>query len=162
MTLADIESAVGGRLRNVADPAVVVTDVVVDSREVTPGALFVALPGTRTDGLSFVDDAMSAGAAAALVAADGNTPSIVVDGELVEALPADGLAALNADDARVLAMRERTKARVRTFGRNADADVRAHDVTLDDKGRAGFTLSADGGTAHLQLQLYGEHQVTNA
>jgi UDP-N-acetylmuramoyl-tripeptide--D-alanyl-D-alanine ligase len=63
---------------------------------------------------------------------------------------------------RVLAMRERSNARVRTFGRHDDADVRADDVRLDDKGRAGFRLSADGGTARVQLELYGEHQVTNA
>src|SRR6266576_1629035 len=36
-------------------------------------------------------------------------------GELAEALPADGVAILNADDPRVLAMAERTQARVVTF-----------------------------------------------
>src|SRR3954469_5426066 len=46
-------------------------------------------------------------------------------GELVEALPADGLAVLNADDPRVLAMAARTAARVVTFGERPDADVRA-------------------------------------
>ncbi len=38
-------------------------------------------------------------------------------GELPAALPADGVAVLNADDPRVLAMAGRTAARVVTFGR---------------------------------------------
>jgi UDP-N-acetylmuramoyl-tripeptide--D-alanyl-D-alanine ligase len=46
-------------------------------------------------------------------------------GELPAALPADGVALLNADDPRVLAMAERTAARVVTFGTRAGAAVRA-------------------------------------
>src|SRR5947209_6467586 len=42
-------------------------DVVIDSRLVTPGALFVALPGERADGQDFVPSAFSAGARASLV-----------------------------------------------------------------------------------------------
>lgn len=38
-----------------------------DSREVSPDALYVALPGQRTDGHSFVDNALRAGASLALV-----------------------------------------------------------------------------------------------
>ena len=56
-------------------------------------------------------------------------------GELVEALPADGLAVLNADDPRVAAMASRTAARVVRYGEAPDADVRAEDVTLDERGR---------------------------
>ncbi|MDR3356618.1 MAG: UDP-N-acetylmuramoyl-tripeptide--D-alanyl-D-alanine ligase [Spirochaetaceae bacterium] len=41
--------------------------VCVDSREIVPGALFVALPGEKTDGHAFVKDAFAAGAAGALV-----------------------------------------------------------------------------------------------
>jgi UDP-N-acetylmuramoyl-tripeptide--D-alanyl-D-alanine ligase len=63
-------------------------------------------------------------------------------GELVEALPADGVAILNADDPRVLAMAARTEARVVTFGvrRRQAALVRAADVRLDELGRPAFTL----------------------
>ena len=61
-------------------------------------------------------------------------------GELVEALPADGVAILNADDPRVRAMAGRTAASVVLVGEAADADVRAEDVTLDDRGRASYTL----------------------
>ncbi|EKD24012.1 MAG: hypothetical protein ACD_81C00131G0015 [uncultured bacterium] len=45
-------------------------------------------------------------------------------GRLVESLPVGGWAILNHDDALVLAMRERTRARVKTFGFSEDADVR--------------------------------------
>lgn len=86
-------------------------------------------------------------------------------GELVEALPAagaGGVAVLNADDPLVLAMRERTSARVVTFGLAADADVRATDVALDALGRAAFTLHARGEQAGVELRVAGAHQVSNA
>jgi UDP-N-acetylmuramoyl-tripeptide--D-alanyl-D-alanine ligase len=83
-------------------------------------------------------------------------------GELPAALPADGVAVLNADDHRVAAMAGRTKARVVTFGRSPQADVRAELVTADGLGRAGFTLVTASGTAPVQLRLHGEHHVYNA
>jgi UDP-N-acetylmuramoyl-tripeptide--D-alanyl-D-alanine ligase len=81
-------------------------------------------------------------------------------GELVEALPADGVAVLNADDPLVAAMAARSAARVVTFGRT-DAVVRAEDVHLDG-GRAGFTLVTPAGRAAVALRLVGEHHVGNA
>jgi UDP-N-acetylmuramoyl-tripeptide--D-alanyl-D-alanine ligase len=83
-------------------------------------------------------------------------------GELPAALPADGIAILNADDHRVAAMAARTKARVVTFGRSAGADVRADEVSTDALGRPRFRLVTRGAAASVQLQLYGEHQVENA
>ncbi len=44
--------------------------VEIDSRECRPGTLFVPLPGTRTDGHTFIGDSLKKGAAAALVAKD--------------------------------------------------------------------------------------------
>ncbi len=66
-------------------------------------------------------------------------------GELVEALPADGVAVLNADDPLVAAMASRTPARVVRFGESATADVRAEDVRLDAAARARFRLVAPQG-----------------
>ena len=83
-------------------------------------------------------------------------------GELVEALPADGTAVLNADDPRVLAMAGRTRARVLTTGRGADAAVRATDVALDESARPRFTLVAGGESHPVALRVVGEHQVANA
>jgi UDP-N-acetylmuramoyl-tripeptide--D-alanyl-D-alanine ligase len=83
-------------------------------------------------------------------------------GELVEALPPDGVAVLNGDDPLVSAMRSRTAARVVTFGEAPTADVRATAVELDPLGRAGFTLHADGAEARVELRFVGAHHVSNA
>jgi UDP-N-acetylmuramoyl-tripeptide--D-alanyl-D-alanine ligase len=83
-------------------------------------------------------------------------------GELPAALPADGVALLNADDPRVAAMAGRTAARVVTFGRAASADIRAEDVRLDDRGRPGFRLATSSGAGLVKLRLFGEHNVYNA
>ena len=83
-------------------------------------------------------------------------------GELVEALPETGLAVLNADDDKVAAMASRTKARVRTIGQSSGADIFASYVHVDDEARASFTLNADGESAHVELKVHGEHQVSNA
>ncbi len=93
-------------------------------------------------------------------------------GELVEALPAaagGGVAILNADDPRVLAMADRTAARVvlfsaapRTRSGPREADVRAAEIALDDLGRASFRLLMPGGMAPVRLRLHGAHHVPNA
>jgi UDP-N-acetylmuramoyl-tripeptide--D-alanyl-D-alanine ligase len=79
-------------------------------------------------------------------------------GELVEALPADGLAVLNADDELVAAMAARTQARVLLVGRSEHADLRAVDVELDEQARASFWLNG----TRIRLQLHGAHHVGNA
>ena len=61
-------------------------------------------------------------------------------GELVEALPSDGVAVLNQDDRRVRRMAERTAARVLTYGLSADAEVGAADVTSAGLDGMRFTL----------------------
>ncbi|MEU6267920.1 UDP-N-acetylmuramoyl-tripeptide--D-alanyl-D-alanine ligase [Saccharopolyspora shandongensis] len=83
-------------------------------------------------------------------------------GELVEALPADGVAVLNADDPLVAAMAERTKARVVFVGEHPDAHVRAVDVDVDELARPTFTLVTAQGEARVTLPLFGEHHVGNA
>jgi len=61
-------------------------------------------------------------------------------GELVEALPADGTAVLNADDRRVRRMAERTAARVLTYGFDGSAEVGASDVASAGFDGMRFTL----------------------
>ncbi|MGN9907074.1 UDP-N-acetylmuramoyl-tripeptide--D-alanyl-D-alanine ligase [Phytohabitans sp. LJ34] len=81
-------------------------------------------------------------------------------GELVEALPAGGVAVLNADDPRVRAMADRTAARVVLAGEAPDASVRAADVVVD-AGRAAYTLVTPDGEAPVRLGIAGRHQVGN-
>jgi UDP-N-acetylmuramoyl-tripeptide--D-alanyl-D-alanine ligase len=279
-TLKEIAEVTGGWLAG-ADPDAVVTGVQVDSRRVGAGELFVALPGSRTDGSRFAAAAAEAGAAATLARAgtvlagprvevtdplaalgvlgtavrdrsaatvvaitgsngktttkdllaaalatrletvasqasfnnevglpltltriEPGTQAVVVEmgargprhiadlarlarpavgvvlnvgeshlgmfgsreaiakakGELVEALPPDGTAVLNADDPQVAAMAGRTVARVVGFGRAA-GEVRAAAVELDGDGRARFLLHTPAGTAPVVLPAPGEHLV---
>ncbi|MEU1733886.1 UDP-N-acetylmuramoyl-tripeptide--D-alanyl-D-alanine ligase [Streptosporangium sp. NPDC020145] len=285
LPLARIAEITSGALAGMADPrAVVRGPVVIDSRAVEPGSLFVAIKGTRADGHDFAAGAVEAGATAVLASRPVDAPAVVVGdilaalaalasavaaelplatvigvtgsagktttkdllarlaarlgptiapvesfnneighpltvmradeetrylvlelsarhaghiadlariapprigvvlnvgtahlgvfggkeaiaqakGELVEALPADGVAVLNADDPLVAGMAGRTAARVTWFGRGPRAAVRAEEVTLDERGRARFTLRTPSGTAPVALRLYGEHAVENA
>ena len=82
--------------------------------------------------------------------------------EIVQALPADGLAVLNADDQAVAAMADVTEAPVVLVGESAHADLRAVDVRLDSAGRASFTLAEGDDRAAVTMRLVGEHQVANA
>ncbi|TMR92794.1 UDP-N-acetylmuramoyl-tripeptide--D-alanyl-D-alanine ligase [Nonomuraea basaltis] len=94
----------------------------------------------------------------------GGGPADVAEakGELVEALPADGFALLNADDPYVMGMAGRTKAQVLLYGRSSEAQVRAEDVRMGDRARTAFELVTPSGRAQVELDLIGEHQVSNA
>lgn len=288
LSLEQIADVVGGQVRPDAAVGRIVERVTIDSRRAGPGALFVALPGTRTDGHRYVDPAVAAGAAGALIAGGrtdlvaADTPVVVVDdpadallalgvwvrdtvaplviavtgsngktttkdliaaagastrlvansgsfnnelgvpltccglqadteilvselgmrgrgqiaqltgllrpaigvvtsvaavhlellgsleaitdakAELVEGLPADGVAVLSADDPRVAGMAHRTPARVVTFGRSRRADWRADDVAVDDHARATFTLHCPAGRATVRVPVPGLHNVGNA
>ncbi len=59
--------------------AQVVTDVVIDSRNASPGTLFVAFGGEQADGHDYVEDAFGRGAVAALVQHTGPADIRVVD-----------------------------------------------------------------------------------
>lgn len=82
-------------------------------------------------------------------------------GELVEALPASGVAILNADYNSVAAMAGRTSARTIMFGVNR-GDVRATNISVGDDLRARFELQSDWGTAPVVLGVRGAHHVANA
>lgn len=285
LTVGEIAQLSHGVLSDLADPTdLIVGPVVVDSRRVTSGALFVAVTGARVDGHDFATQAVADGAPVVLASRTVSVPSIVVGdtvralgdlargylhrlanpvvvgvtgssgktstkdivgqlltglgptvapegsfntevglpltvlradgdtkylvleysargldhiaylcgiarpriavvlnvgvahlgefgsrsavaqakGELVEALPNDGLAVLNADDDAVAAMVSRTGARVTTFGLGAGADVRAVDVTLDELARPTFRMLTAAGDVKVTMALHGAHHVSNA
>ena len=55
-------------------PEVIVSSVVIDSREVKPGYVFAALPGTHVDGARFIPQAVAAGAVAIVAGEAANDP----------------------------------------------------------------------------------------
>ncbi|PZA19018.1 Mur ligase domain-containing protein, partial [Modestobacter versicolor] len=65
LSLAEVAEAVGGELSGDGS-AVVTGSVLVDSRALGAGDLFVALPGERVDGADYVPAAAAAGAVGAL------------------------------------------------------------------------------------------------
>lgn len=83
-----VAAACGGNLA-AGDPTAVITGVSIDSRVLRPGDVFVALPGSRTDGHAFAAEAAARGAAALIVARwplprplPRSLPVIVVDDTL--------------------------------------------------------------------------------
>ena len=89
-TSDEIAAATGGT----ASTPFEVTGVTFDSREVEPGFLFIAMPGTVHDGHKFVDAAFASGAAGALVSQPVVGPHVLV-ADTFAALEALGRAALS-------------------------------------------------------------------
>ena len=76
--------------------------------------------------------------------------------ELIEALPREGVAVLNADDARVARFRDVHPGRSVTFGFAPEADVRADSVEMSSEGMSFRALGVDYETG-----LTGRHAVSN-
>ena len=94
--------------------------------------------------------------------ADGIDGIAAAKRELIEALPHDGIAFLNADDERVSRFGEQAGRRAVLFGLAARADVRGEQVA--EAGADGVTFTAVAGTerARVQLHMLGRHNVQNA
>ena len=83
-------------------------------------------------------------------------------GAIYDALPADGVAVVNADDGFALSFIERVQGRrVLRFGIDAAADVQAQDIQLDADG-ARFVLASPDGDIAIALPMPGRHNVRNA
>jgi UDP-N-acetylmuramoyl-tripeptide--D-alanyl-D-alanine ligase len=87
LTIGDVAQAVSGRLVS-GDPSAVIEGVSIDTRRLTPGALFVAIHGERFDGHDFVEDALAGGARGALVSRPmGHLPNDAVAGRALIVVP---------------------------------------------------------------------------
>ncbi|WXL25007.1 UDP-N-acetylmuramoyl-tripeptide--D-alanyl-D-alanine ligase [Ectopseudomonas mendocina] len=86
-------------------------------------------------------------------------------GEILEGLGEGGVAILNLDDAAFATWQKRAQGhQVRSFSQlHVAADVYASDLARDERGCPVFTLNQGGADAiRIQLNLLGEHNVTNA
>jgi len=78
---------------------------------------------------------------------------------MLQVLPASGAAVLNGDDPNVMWMKEKTRARVVTFGFGAACDVRADQVRLDWPRGTCFRLTAFGEKREVAVRLLGRHMI---
>ena len=140
LTVDDLVRATGGRPLTPSSRAVL--GAAVDSRLVVPGALFVALPGERTDGHRFVGEAIARGAAAVLVSSEPSAEDVaaaIAAGSAILAVPDTlrGLWAIAADwrsrfDPLVVGV---TGSIAKTSSKEAIATVLASElVTLKNEG----------------------------
>lgn len=88
-------------------------------------------------------------------------------GRLIAALPDDGIAILNADDKRTLKMREKTSAKVVTYGFGDGADVHADNFVFHREARRAeglsFKVNFDGKTVPLRLpKIVAKHHIPAA
>jgi len=82
--------------------------------------------------------------------------------ELIESLPANGTAVLNADDEYVSQFGRDFKGKVVLYGTRATADVRAENVESKGAGGTEFDVVIGSVREHAMLPLVGEHNVLNA
>jgi len=83
LTIAEIAAIVDGAIYELDPSMVVIENPVIDSRRVTDGTFFIALPGERVDGNSYAVDAIKAGATFAITSLVTGAPGIVVQDSLV-------------------------------------------------------------------------------
>ena len=81
-------------------------------------------------------------------------------GEILERLPSEGCAVLNADVEEVMRQSSRTRARELTFGQQGE--VRASSVEFDENLNASFAMETPWGRSEIKLNVAGEHMIPNA
>ncbi len=82
--------------------------------------------------------------------------------ELVEGMKDGGTAVLNADDTRVLAMRDLSRGTTVTFGIESAADLTASEITFENFGSTRFVLITPNGSSPVNFPLNGRHNILNA
>ncbi|MBB2495539.1 UDP-N-acetylmuramoyl-tripeptide--D-alanyl-D-alanine ligase [Aquipseudomonas ullengensis] len=118
-----------------------------------------------TVGLARPQVAIITNAGVAHVGEFGGPDKIIeAKGEILEGLAADGVAVLNRDDKAFATWQARAAGRpVLSFAlHDSGADFHASDLARDARGCMAFTLQSPAGSARIQLNLLGPHNVTNA
>jgi UDP-N-acetylmuramoyl-tripeptide--D-alanyl-D-alanine ligase len=87
---------------------------------------------------------------------------LAVKGELLAALPPDGLAVVDGDDPVTPKLVARTRAPVLRCGSGPGVDLRLTRCSLDDQLRAAIVVKTPWGTVTTRLAVRGQHQATNA
>jgi UDP-N-acetylmuramoyl-tripeptide--D-alanyl-D-alanine ligase len=82
--------------------------------------------------------------------------------ELIQSLPAGGIAVLNADDDYVSQFGRDFHGKVVTFGVHKPAEVSARNIESRGPLGSAFEIVAGGQQAHATLPLLGEHNIHNA
>ncbi|HEY4932777.1 MAG TPA: UDP-N-acetylmuramoyl-tripeptide--D-alanyl-D-alanine ligase [Terriglobales bacterium] len=82
--------------------------------------------------------------------------------EVIESLPVDGIAVLNADDTYVSQFGRDFRGKVVTFGLQKPADIRAENIEALRPVGSAFDLVSDSERVRATLPLLGEHSVYNA
>ena len=82
--------------------------------------------------------------------------------ELLEHLPAEGVAVLNADDFFFSVFEAMAPCRVVSFGLGEQAQVRAEEIANHDLDRVAFRLVSPAGAADVAMPVPGRHNVLNA
>ncbi|GAA1650049.1 hypothetical protein GCM10009733_053840 [Nonomuraea maheshkhaliensis] len=133
LPLARIAEITSGALSGMADPrAVVRGPVVIDSRAVEPGSLFVAIKGARVDGHDYAAQAVRAGAVAVLAGRPVDAPAVIVP---------DAAAAL----AELAAAQVRTLPKVTVIGVTGSAGkTSTKDLLAKITARIGATIAPVG------------------
>ena len=81
-------------------------------------------------------------------------------GELIEGLPSEGCAILNADSQEVMKQASRTRAQILTFGEKGE--IRASGIELDSELQPSFQIESPWGRQEVKLKVSGKHMVQNA
>ncbi len=81
-------------------------------------------------------------------------------GEILDRLPSEGCAVLNADVEEVMRQSSRTRARKLTFGQQGE--VRASSVEFDENLKPSFVMETPWGRSEIKLNVAGEHMISNS
>ena len=162
LTLAEVAAITGGSVTpgGEAGPGAVVTGpFVIDSRRVTPGALFAALPGEHADGHDFAAAAAAAGAAAVLASRPvSGVPAVVVP-DVTAALAALARAVLDRLPGVIVAAitgssgKTSTKDLTAQLAERLGATVAPEGSYNNELGLPLTVLRADASTRHLILEM---------